>query len=114
MPSARQHCCIRREIEQQHQASQNDLRAAGQSGGIQRRPDVMLDKSAAVSSFAASHPQCNFERCQRANPAGVFDQHAPERGGKVYGCHPPPAQDEKSSENYKENERQVEYEYEIR
>ena len=111
---ARQGYAIRGEIEQQYQAAEHNLRSARQSGGIKQRPNVVLDETAAVTSAAALHAQRIFQRRKRTNPTHVLDQYAPHCSGNVKKCHPRPAQNQQSSQNDKEDKREMQYEYEVR
>ena len=58
-------------------------------------------------------PKRLLEWCQRAYPAGEFNQRAPCRRGQVSVREPRPAQHQQPTQDYEENEREVNNDDEI-
>ena len=111
---ARQHHRVRSDIHQQCQTAQYDLSAAREAARIQHRLDIVLDESATVTSFAAPHSQRILERSEWAYPSAVLYEDSPNRRWNVQQRQPRPTQNEKSSQDDKQDEREMQYEYDVR
>ena len=67
----------------------------------------MIDEAAGVRGRAAQLAQRIFERCERAWPARVLGEHAPQRGRQMQPCHPRVAQHDEAAEDDEDDEGQV-------
>ena len=74
----------------------------------------MLNESAAVAGIASPRPKRILQRCKRADPTRVLDQDSPNRSGHVQQCEPWPSHNQQSSKHDEEDEREMNYQYEIR
>ena len=101
------------QIDQQGEASQHDLRSTRETGRIEHRLDVVLDESSTVPRVAAALAERILERRQGTDPAVVLDEYAPDGGGNVWHRDPRPSEHQQSAQYDKEDEREVNDEYEI-
>ena len=100
-------------VQEKHQKPEDDLDLSGQPGRIQKRQDVVLNETGLIPRSAARFPEPLFQGRERAGPAGEFNQGSPNRRRKVEPRHPPPFQDQESSEQDKKDEAEVEKNEEI-
>ncbi len=73
----------------------------------------MLNETGLIAPSSSRFPEPMLQRRERADPAGEFNQGSPNRRGKVEPHHPPPFQNQESSEQDKKNEGEMEKDEEI-
>jgi hypothetical protein len=101
------------EVQTQYQEAQQYLDVSGESGGIQDRQDVVLDKSTLIRRGAGLSSKGIFQRRQRTNPPGKLDPRAPKCGGYMEVRNPGPAEYEESTKYDEHHEEKVNCDDEI-
>lgn len=69
--------------------------------GINDRRNIIFDKSAVVSGFAAKKAKIIFPICQRTKPDEILNQKTPDERGQMKLPNPTPIQNEQSAEHRK-------------
>lgn len=85
------------------------MRLRGDYTGINNRRDEVFNKTAFVSRFAAKLAKIIFPIGQWANPDEILNQKTPCERRKMEFPHPAPAQNQKSAENRKKHEAEMNY-----
>jgi len=106
-PSSLDHPAINADIDHKHDGTQEELKAAGEKGGIEERDDVTFDEVRSISGSSSLDPKPVLQRGQWAYPAREFNEGAPDRSGNVEPCPAPFVQDQKTAKNDEQNEKEM-------
>lgn len=69
--------------------------------GINDRGNIILDKSAVVSGFAAASAKIIFPRRERTKPNKILNEKTPNQRGQMQFPNPTPIQNEQSAKHRK-------------
>ena len=100
-------------VQEKHKKTEEDLNLSGQPCRIKKRQDVVLNETGLIPPSSSRFPEPMLQWRERADPAGEFNQGSPTCRRKVEPYHPPPFQNQESSEQDKKNEGEVEKNEEI-
>ena len=100
-------------VQEKHKKTEEDLNLSGQPCRIKKGQDVVLNEAGLIALSSSRSPEPMLQGRERADPAGEFNQGPPTRRRKVEPYHPPPFQNQESSEQDKKNEGEVEKNEEI-
>src|SRR5512146_1195610 len=98
---------IQQHVADEHQRTEDDLRAAGEPLGIEQPRDVMLDEPAGVACLPGAGAQRVLQRGERADPAPELDQCAPRERRHVQHGPPAAVQQQQRARDDEEHEREV-------
>ena len=98
-------------IEEKHQETEDDLGLPCQPRWIKKRQDVVLNETGLIASSPSTEPM--LQGREGTGPAGEFNQGSPKRRRKMEPYHPPPLQNQESSQRDKKHEGEVEKNEEI-
>ena len=71
------------------------------------------DKSIIIPALPGQTPEMVFQRCQRTDAAGEFNQNCPENHRNVEPWHPPYVKNAQPAEHHKQDKRKVHYQKQI-
>ena len=100
-------------VQEKHKKTEEDLNLSGQPCRIKKRQDVVLNEAGLIPPSSPRFPEPMLQGREWADPAGEFNQGSPTCRRKVEPYHPPPFQNQESSEQDKKNEGEVEKNEEI-
>ena len=94
-------------VQSQHAGADGDLHGARQAAGVDQPQQVVLKEAHLVAAGAGQRPQVQFQRRERADPAGQLHHRAPQERGHVQERHPRPAQHRQPARHHEHDEREV-------
>ena len=74
---------IEGDIQAEQCQGQDDLQAARQSGRVDDRHQIAIDKTAGVAGITGCQPQAKFEWCERADQVVDLDKKSPDGAWQV-------------------------------
>ena len=95
------------DIEDDHDCAQLHLKASCQVLRVEGRQQILCDEVGVIRSLAILLAQPIFQRRERADPAGEFNDCAPHGSGQVEPCDPSPLQCKQPAAQDEDYERQV-------
>ena len=98
------------DVDDNDHASQYELDFAGQARRINDVQEIVLDEAIGIPRLASPDTQMVLEMGERAEATGQFDEQRPRRRGKVKQRRPAPPHGDCSTDQRKQDKRQVKYE----
>lgn len=83
------------------------MRVRRNKTGIDHRRNVMLDKSALVSGFAAQAAEIIFPTRQRTNPDEILHEKSPDKRGQMQFPNRAATQNKQSAEDRKKDKAEM-------
>lgn len=94
-------------VDQKNDGAEEVLGFYVKIGGVEKRQDVVFDEAGLVGASTGEVAEMVFQRSERADTPGEFDEGAPEGGGKVNPGDARPPQDEEASGDDEGDEEKV-------